>query len=68
MAIRQLPEEERPLIESYFISDEATILDCSMAEPEVLIENCRSAYSVSIGREELRLPLWVLWSHVAALS
>ena len=66
--VKVLPEEEHEFIESYWISDEASILDCSMADPDVLIENVREAYGVTLSGQELKMPLYVLVDHVKALS
>jgi hypothetical protein len=66
--IKVLPEEEHEFIESYWISDEATILDCSMADPETLFENVKKAYDVTLSRQELRMSLHVLVDYVNALS
>ena len=65
---RILPEEEREHIETYFISDEAGILDCSLAEPQTLQENVRAEYGVALSMQELRMPLYVLVDHVRALA
>lgn len=62
-----LPEGEREYIDSYFISDEASILDCSMAEVAVLQKNCNAEYGVSLSKQELRMPLYILMDHVKAL-
>ena len=63
-----LPEEELESVSGYFISDEAGIFDCSLADPEVLLRNCRTAYGVDLSIEDLRMPLHILVSHVEALS
>lgn len=46
--------------ESLFISDEATILDVSMAPPEELMRRCSEYYRTSVSREDLKQPLWKL--------
>ena len=46
--------------ETFFVSDEATIWDVSMAAEDELLERCRGHYGVMISREELNLPLWQL--------
>lgn len=66
--MKVLPKEEHEFIEDYWISDEATILDCSMADPEALIENVKNAYGVALSRQELRMSLRVLVDYVNALS
>lgn len=48
--------DEPPL----FISDEATLLDVSMASPEELIKRCAAHYRTSVSKEDLRRPLWQL--------
>ena len=48
-----LPEEE-PI----YVSDEATILDVSMATPEDLIARCSSYYKTAVSHNDLRRPLW----------
>lgn len=68
LLMKALPEEEHEFIESYWISDEASILDCSMADPGVLIENIREAYGVTLSVQELKMSLYVLVDHVKALS
>lgn len=62
-----LPEEEHEFIESYWISDEATILDCSMSSPELLLENVEKAYGVTLNRQKLQMSLHVLVAYVNAL-
>lgn len=62
-----LPEDEREYIDSYFISDEASILDCSMAEVGVLQKNCKAEYGVELSGQELKMPLYILVDHVKAL-
>ena len=54
-----LCEEEREFIDTYFISDEATIFDCSMDLPETWISNCKAAYNLDISNR-LHTPLWEL--------
>jgi len=66
--MKALPEEEHEFIESYWISDEASILDCSMADPGVLIENINNVYGVRLSLQELKMSLHVLVDHVKALS
>ncbi len=65
---RILPEEEREHIDTYFISDEASILDCSLAEPQTLQKNVRAEYGVDLSLQELRMPLYILVDHVKALT
>ncbi len=55
-----LPEDERENIESYFISDEATIHDCSMASPDDWKRNCREAFGVERLDAALKISLWRL--------
>lgn len=66
--MKVLPEDEHEFIESYWISDEASILDCSMANPDVLIGNINNAYGVQLGIRELKMSLYVLVDHVKTLS
>ena len=66
--VKVLPEEEREFIKTSFISDEATLLDCSLAEPGLLKSNCKAAYGVDLSTQELKLPLHILVSHVRALK
>ncbi len=66
--IKVLPEDEHEFIESYWISDEASILDCSMADPAVLIKNVSEAYGVILSQQELRMSLHILVDHVKALT
>ena len=68
MLFKLLPEDEREFIESYFLSDEATVFDCSMADISTLRANAEAAYGCKLSEEELRLPLWVLVSHLKALQ
>jgi hypothetical protein len=46
--------------EPFFISDEATIYDVSMASPEDLRQRCSDYYGRPVSLEELRMPLWQL--------
>ena len=54
-----LCEEEREFIDSYWISDKATIFDCSMDMAATWIANCRAAYNLDISNR-LHMPLWEL--------
>ena len=54
-----LCEDEREFIESYWMSDEATIFDCSMDLPATWIANCTAAYNLDISNR-LQMPLWEL--------
>lgn len=58
-----LSEEEREFIDSYWLSDEAKIFDCSMDTPATWIANCKAAYNLDISNR-LRMPLWQLASRV----
>ena len=53
---RHVLYDEPPL----FISDEATLLDVSMASPEELAKRCAEYYKTSVSIEDLRRPLWQL--------
>ena len=55
-----LAVEEHEHIDSYFISDEATLFDCSLGMPEDWQRNCQKAYGVELSRAELKLSLWRL--------
>lgn len=63
-AIRPLTEalfrhvlyDEKPI----FISDEATMLDVSMADPGELQRRCSSYYGTAVTLDDLRKPLWRL--------
>ena len=46
--------------ESLFISDEATVLDVSAAEPEELLSKISSYYGRKISLADLKQPLWKL--------
>jgi hypothetical protein len=46
--------------EPFFVSDEATILDVSAAEPEELISRISSYYRRTISMADLKQPLWKL--------
>jgi len=48
--------DEEPL----FVSDEATILDVSAAEPEELISKISKYYGRTISMADLKQPLWKL--------
>jgi len=48
--------DEEPL----FVSDEATILDVSAAEPEELISRISNYYRRTISMADLKQPLWKL--------
>lgn len=65
--IRKVPElldelfvhvlyDEEPL----FVSDEATIWDVSMADPEELLKRISAYYGSPVSIEDLKLPLWKL--------
>lgn len=54
-----LAPDEREFIDSYFISDEVKIFDCSMDMPATWIVNCKAAYNLDISHR-LHLPLWEL--------
>lgn len=54
-----LCEEEREFIDSYWISDEAKIFDCSMDLPATWVANCKAAYNLDISNR-LHMPLWEL--------
>lgn len=54
-----LSPEERENIENYFLSDEATIFDCSMDTPATWVANCKAAYNLDISNR-LHMPLWEL--------
>jgi hypothetical protein len=43
-----------------FVSDEATILDVSLASPEELQKRCSAHYKTAVSLNELRRPLWQL--------
>lgn len=64
---RILPDEEREHIDTYFISDEASILDCSLAEPQTLQDNVKAEFGVHLSLQELQMPLYVLVDHIKAL-
>jgi hypothetical protein len=46
--------------EPFFVSDEATILDVSAAEPEELISRISNYYRRTISMADLKQPLWKL--------
>jgi hypothetical protein len=46
--------------EPFFVSDEATILDVSAAEPEELITRISNYYGKTISMADLQQPLWKL--------
>ena len=46
--------------EPIFVSDEATILDVSMATPTDLLERCSKSYGKRLTVEDLKQPLWKL--------
>ena len=46
--------------ESFFVSDEATIWDVSMAAPEELLKRCSEYYRTPVSSEDLKQPLWKL--------
>ena len=46
--------------EPLFVSDEATILDVSAAEPEELISRISNYYRRTISMADLKQPLWKL--------
>lgn len=43
-----------------FVSDEATILDVSLAPPEELQKRCSAYYRTAVTLDDLRRPLWQL--------
>jgi hypothetical protein len=51
---RDVLHEEEPI----FISDEATLLDVSLATPDELIRRCSAYYRTTITLADLRTPLW----------
>ena len=53
---KNILDDEEPL----FISDEATVLDISAAEPEELLSRISSYYGSTISVADLKQPLWKL--------
>ena len=65
--MRRIPELareffERVLIdeELFFVGDEATIWDVSMATPEELVKRCSEYYRTPVFSDDLKQPLWKL--------
>ena len=63
----QIPELSQELFkhvlydeEPFFVSDEATIWDVSMAAPEEIIKRCSEYYGVPVSMDDLKQPLWKL--------
>ena len=48
--------DEQPI----FVSDEASLLDVSLATPDELIRRCSAYYGTSVTLADLRTPLWKL--------
>lgn len=46
--------------EPFFISDEATIFDVSMASQEEVTKRCSDYYGCPVSSDDLNLPLWRL--------
>ena len=44
----------------FFVSDEATVFDVSLASTEELLKRLSDYYHTSVSAEELRKPLWEL--------
>lgn|GEM_PF-3065782 len=53
--------------EPFFVSDEATVLDVSMASPEELIRKCSEYARKSVTLEDLKQPLWKLLPRLSAM-
>ena len=60
--VRNVLDGEEP----FFISDEATIYDVSMASPEELCRRCTDYYGRPVSLEDLKLPLWKLLAQLKA--
>ena len=63
----RIPELSQELLEHvlydeepFFISDEATIWDVSMATQEEIIKRCSEYYGIPVSMEDLKQPLWKL--------
>ena len=52
--------------EPFFVSDEATIWDVSMAAPDELIQKCSEYCGRPVSLEELKQPLWKLLPKLSA--
>ena len=48
--------DEEPL----YVSDEATISDVSLANPDELAKRCSEYYGISVSADDLKQPLWRL--------
>ena len=46
--------------ERFFVSDEATIWDCSISEPEELVKRCSAYYRTQVSTDDFKQPLWKL--------
>ena len=52
--------------EPFFVSDEATVWDVSMASPEELIRKCSEYAGKPVSLEDLKQPLWKLLPQLSA--
>jgi len=52
--------------EPFFVSDEATVWDVSMASPEQLIRKCSEYAGQPVSLEDLNQPLWKLLHQLSA--
>lgn len=60
--VRNVLDGEEP----FFISNEATIYDVSMASPEGLRQRCSDYYGRPVSLEDLNQPLWQLLRQLRA--
>jgi hypothetical protein len=52
--------------EPFFVSDEVTVWDVSMASPEELIRRCSEYAGQPVSLEDLKQPLWKLLPQLSA--
>jgi hypothetical protein len=58
---RDVLHEDEPI----FVSDEATLLDVSLAAPDDLIRRCSAYYQTTVTAADLRTPLWKVLPELA---
>src|SRR4051794_23259519 len=56
----------RPDEEPGFVSDEATLLDISLAPEELLVERIKAHYGTRVTRSDLRRSFWLLLTDLTA--
>jgi hypothetical protein len=53
--------------EPFFVGDEATIWDVSMATPEEIMKRCSEYYGIPVSMDDLKQPLWKLLPQLSAV-